>query len=131
MASVSSFKRFVECGRVCLVNYGSDEGKLAVIVDIIDHNKVLVDGTTATGVRRQSMPLKRLSLTDIKLDDIDTGCKTGALYKALKAQDLEGKWAATAWAKKIAIRAKRSAANDFQRFKIAKARTARSKALKK
>ena len=37
---LQSFKRFVEVGRVALINYGSDEGKLVVIVDIIDGNKV-------------------------------------------------------------------------------------------
>ena len=38
---MQSFKRFVEVGRVALINYGSDEGKLCVIVEIIDGNKVL------------------------------------------------------------------------------------------
>ena len=35
-----SYNRFVEAGRVALVNYGPLEGKLVVIVDIIDNNKV-------------------------------------------------------------------------------------------
>ena len=35
-----SFNRFVQAGRVVLINYGPLEGKLAVIVDIIDNNKV-------------------------------------------------------------------------------------------
>ena len=35
-----SFNRFVQAGRVALINYGPLEGKLAVIVDIIDNNKV-------------------------------------------------------------------------------------------
>ncbi|KAJ3340211.1 hypothetical protein HDU93_007301 [Gonapodya sp. JEL0774] len=34
------FQRLVEVGRVVLLNYGPDAGKLAVIVDIIDHNRV-------------------------------------------------------------------------------------------
>ncbi|PHT80418.1 hypothetical protein T459_18470 [Capsicum annuum] len=33
------FKRFVEIGRVALVNYGKDYGKLVVIVDVIDQNR--------------------------------------------------------------------------------------------
>lgn len=34
------FKRFVEVGRVVLVNDGPSAGKLAVIAEIIDHNRV-------------------------------------------------------------------------------------------
>lgn len=36
----STFKRFVEVGRVVLVNDGPFAGKLAVIAEIIDHNRV-------------------------------------------------------------------------------------------
>lgn len=34
-----SFQRYVEVGRVVLM-HGDDSGKLAAIVEIIDHNKV-------------------------------------------------------------------------------------------
>ncbi|KAL5998733.1 hypothetical protein ACLOJK_009678 [Asimina triloba] len=36
------FKRYVEIGRVALVNYGKDYGKLVVIVDVIDQNRLVV-----------------------------------------------------------------------------------------
>lgn len=36
----SNFKRFVQVGRVVLVNEGPSKGKLAVIVEIIDHKRV-------------------------------------------------------------------------------------------
>lgn len=39
-AAPSTFKRFVEVGRVVLVNDGPSAGKLAVIAEIIDHNRV-------------------------------------------------------------------------------------------
>lgn len=32
--------RFVEIGRVAYISYGPDAGKLAVIVDVIDQNRV-------------------------------------------------------------------------------------------
>lgn len=130
MAPSRTFSRFVESGRVCLVNYGSDLGKLCVIVEIIDHNKVLVDGTTITGVKRQSMPLKRLSLTDQKIE-LAPGSKTGAVFSAMKSGDVMGTWGASAWAKKIAIREKRAGANDFKRFEIGMARAERSKKINK
>lgn len=34
------FKRFVEIGRVALINTGPCEGKLCVIIDVIDQRKV-------------------------------------------------------------------------------------------
>ena len=34
------FTRFVEIGRVCLINYGPDTGKLCTILDVQDKNKV-------------------------------------------------------------------------------------------
>lgn len=40
MSNRESFKRFVEVGRVVLINQGEFAGKLAVVVEIIDHNKV-------------------------------------------------------------------------------------------
>ena len=36
------FKRYVEIGRVALVNYGEDYGKLVVIVDVLDQNRVML-----------------------------------------------------------------------------------------
>ena len=34
------YKRLVEIGRVALINSGPDEGKLCVIVDVVDQNRV-------------------------------------------------------------------------------------------
>ena len=36
------FKRYVEIGRVAFVNYGEEYGKLVVIVDVIDQNRVII-----------------------------------------------------------------------------------------
>ena len=59
------FKRYVEVGRVVLVSFGPDEGKLATIVDIIDQNKCLIDGPLGiNGVGRKVVSYKRLALTD-------------------------------------------------------------------
>lgn len=34
------FRRYVEIGRVAVVNYGPEAGKLVVIVDVVDRNRV-------------------------------------------------------------------------------------------
>lgn len=39
-SSEATFKRYVEVGRVVLLTDGPCEGKLATIVEIIDHNRV-------------------------------------------------------------------------------------------
>lgn len=62
------FKRFVEIGRVVQITFGPDAGKVATIVDVIDQNRVLVDGPEKlTGVHRHEINIKRISLTDIKV----------------------------------------------------------------
>ena len=46
------YKKFVEIGRVAVLNTGKDAGKIAAIVNVIDQNRVLIDGPTS-GVPRQ------------------------------------------------------------------------------
>merc|ERR1719271_1982803 len=67
------FTRFVQNGRVALVNFGADTGKLVTIVDVIDQNRCVVYGPSS-GVPRQVMGYKRLNLTDIKIE-LGRGCK--------------------------------------------------------
>jgi large subunit ribosomal protein L14e len=107
------FTRFVEIGRVCLITYGELEGKLCVILDVIDQNKALVDGPE---IPRQKINFRRISLTDIKMD-IKRSIKTGKLDAAWKEQDVDAKWAKTSWAKKRVVKTKRANLTDFQRFK--------------
>ncbi|KAG0269833.1 hypothetical protein DFQ27_001953 [Actinomortierella ambigua] len=113
-----TFQRVVEVGRVVMVNYGADAGKLAVIVDIIDHNRALIEGPT-TGISRQAYAFKRLTLTPLVVK-IPRAAGAKALKAAIEKQDVAGSWAKTAWAKKIAARSKRASNSDFDRFKLAK-----------
>ena len=48
------YSRFVEVGRVAMINYGEDYGKLCVIMDVLDHNRVseLRALAGASGARR-------------------------------------------------------------------------------
>merc|ERR1719152_564976 len=50
------------------------------------------------------MPVRRLSLTDIKTK-IPRGAREKTLASALEKDDVMGKWAQTAWAKKLAAKA--------------------------
>jgi len=124
------FTRFVETGRVVLINYGPDAGKLATIVDILDAKRVLIDGPqSATGVHRQLILLKRVALTDIVVTGLGKNCRQKFLVKAWEAQGIQAKWNSTAWATKIANKAKRAALSDFGRFKVMVAKKQRSAAV--
>ena len=93
------FKRFIELGRVVLINYGPLSGKLAIIVDILNTIRVLIHGPKE-GVRRQEISLKRLSLTDFKLD-IKRGIHKDDLVKAIDNYKLDDKFKESYYAKKI------------------------------
>ena len=121
-----SFSRFVEVGRIVLINYGPDEGKLATIIDIVDGNKCLIDGPmTKTGVARQVIPFKRVALTDIVIK-IPKNARQKTLGKAWDAADVQGTWDSSSWAKKLAAKKKRASLTDFQRFQLMVARKQRS-----
>ena len=120
-----TFSRFVEVGRVVNVTFGPDYGKLAVIVEIIDHGRVLIDGPT-TGVARQAIAFKRVTLTDIKLENVPRGVGSEGLKKIIEKQGLEELWKKTSWAKKIAKRSLRQKLTDFDRFKLQLARQKKS-----
>ncbi|XP_076921435.1 large ribosomal subunit protein eL14y-like [Bidens hawaiensis] len=102
------FKRYVEIGRIALVNYGKDYGKLVVIVD------ALVD---APDMVRGQMNFKRLTLTDIKID-IKRVPNKKTLVAALEAADVKNKWESSSWGRKLIVQKKRASLNDFDRFKI-------------
>lgn len=72
-----AFTKFVEVGRVVVINFGPLNGKLAVIVEIISTNRVLIDGPT-TGVKRQEISLRRVTLTEVVVK-IERGVKTSPL----------------------------------------------------
>lgn len=83
------FRTMVEPGRVCFINFGEEDyGKLCVIVDVLNENKVLVDGDNFP---RVIYCLRRLTLTKFVLP-IQCGARSKQVLKAIKAFDLQKKW---------------------------------------
>eukprot|EP01115_Flamella_aegyptia_P002261 TRINITY_DN136279_c0_g1_i1.p1 TRINITY_DN136279_c0_g1~~TRINITY_DN136279_c0_g1_i1.p1 ORF type:complete len:150 (-),score=30.89 TRINITY_DN136279_c0_g1_i1:107-556(-) len=122
----SPFKRYVEIGRVCLINYGKNAGKLCVIIDVVDQSRALIDGpSSVNGVKRQIINLRRLSLTDITIK-ITRGARLKNLVKVYNAEDVETKWKESKWCQKLELRKTRANATDFDRYRIQQARTERS-----
>ncbi|GFH54200.1 ribosomal L14e-domain-containing protein [Chaetoceros tenuissimus] len=125
------FKRYVEVGRVVLVNYGPDAGKLATIVDIVDQNKCLIEGpANLTGVERQVISYGRIALTDLKVK-IGRNARQKTLNAAWAAADIQAKWDGSSWAKKLAAKSKRASLSDFDRFKVMVARKQKSSIIAK
>ncbi|KAL1639551.1 hypothetical protein SLS58_007855 [Diplodia intermedia] len=117
--------RLVEVGRVVLFAQGPFEGKLATIVEIIDHKRVLVDGPASTAektVPRHASPLSHLSLTPIVIPKLPRGARNGVVKKVWEATEVEKKFGESAWAKNKDRIAKRRALNDFERFKVMRLR---------
>ena len=112
------FRRTVEIGRIVRINAGKDKGKIATIIDIIDHNKALIDGpSTITGVTRQAINFRYLTLTSMKVK-IQRSARLGTLQKAFTEAKILDKWNNGVVAKRQAAATKRANLNDFDRFKV-------------
>ncbi|XP_060585582.1 large ribosomal subunit protein eL14-like [Ruditapes philippinarum] len=122
---VQGKERYVESGRVAYIGYGDDKGKLCVIVDVIDQNRVLVEGP-CSNVARKQMNLKALQLTTFRLN-VPASCRQKVIKKNWEKDNITEKWNNSTWAKKIAAREKRETLTDFDRFKLMKAKQARNR----
>ena len=118
------FRRFVEVGRVIVINYGPLAGKLAVIVDILTTTKIIIQGLKG-GVRRQELSLRRVTLTDYKIN-IKRGAKREEVFKAIDEYKLEEKFKNSTYSKKCELRKKRANLTDFDRFKVMRLRQKRA-----
>lgn len=111
---------------VC-INYGPLAGKIATIIDIVDQARALIDGPfSITGVRRQTIPTRNLSLTPI-LVPIPRAVREGVLKRHVEAAGVVEQWKATGWARKAARHEARTKLSDFQRFQLMVLRKQRAK----
>ena len=117
-------RNIVEAGRVAYINYGEDYGKMVVIVNMVDINRVQVDGLT--NFPRVLYPLKRLQLTKLRVPNVLRGCRTGTLTKLAATYKLDEQWAAQSAAKKMSRFASRTQTTDLDRFRIMVARKNRA-----
>lgn len=115
--------RLVEVGRVVLVNQGKYSGKLAAIVEIIDYKRALIDGPE---VPRQGVTLNHVTLTPHVVAGLPRASGHAVLLKKWKSEDIESKWAASSWAKKIARSQRRRQLTDFERFQVSVLRKQRA-----
>ncbi|KJH45279.1 ribosomal protein L14 [Dictyocaulus viviparus] len=119
------FKRLVQIGRVIFIAKGKDVGKIATIVDVIDGNRVLIDGPS-TGVLRCVRNLKDLQLTKFVIK-IGVGRRTKGVKEAFDSAKISEQFSQTTWARKIAQKSIRAKLTDYERFKLMKAKQMRNR----
>lgn len=70
------FQRYVEVGRVVIINYGKEYGKLYVITDVVDQNRVSnytsAHYTRSSVVHTISQPT-RVSVLDVHMSSPNSG----------------------------------------------------------
>jgi large subunit ribosomal protein L14e len=101
-------------GRVVRINFGTLEGKLATIVDILNDKRVLIDGES---IQRQVIPIRRLQLTKHILK-VGRGVRTGKLKAVLAKEKVQEQFENSALGKGYARQARREQLNDFERYKV-------------
>lgn len=79
----------------------------------------------ARSVNRQVISYSRLALTDFTVN-ISRSAGQKDLTDAWAEGDIQSKWDASSWAKKLAKQQKRAKLSDFDRFKVMVARKQRS-----
>ncbi|KAG8921992.1 hypothetical protein FRC03_010854 [Tulasnella sp. 419] len=129
MPTESTFRRFVEVGRIVLITDGPHSGKIATIAEIIDHNRAIVDGPL-TGVPRQSLRYRNLLLTPLTIP-LPRAARTGTVRKVFEKSGVVEKWEASSWAKKRAAIQARRQLDDFGRFQVMVEKKRRRDAVRK
>ena len=75
----------------------------------------MIDGPK---IQRQAIALAKIVLTPIVLQNLPRGSITATVTKKWAAADIDAKWAASGWAKKLANKERRSQLSDFERFQV-------------
>ncbi|KAF7553893.1 hypothetical protein G7046_g6962 [Stylonectria norvegica] len=114
--------RLVEVGRVVVINGDHPfAGRLAAIVEIVDHKRVLVDGPSSNpklAVPRQAVALNKCLLSTLVIEKLNRGSRTGTVKAAWEKAEIDAKWEETNWAKKRDQIERRKGLSDFDRFKV-------------
>jgi len=103
---------------------GPLQGKICAVVNIVDQNRVLVDGP-CTGVRRQVVNLKNVHITKFRIR-IPHTASTPMVREQWELRHVSESWESSRWCKNL--RAKQISENlsDFERFKLWKLKKARN-----
>ncbi|CCG85043.1 protein of unknown function [Taphrina deformans PYCC 5710] len=84
-------KRFVQIGRVVYLSVGPYAGKLAVIAQIVEHNRALIDGPS-TGVARHVQSYSNHILTPYVVPGLPRSTGSTALSKCWKKSGVKARF---------------------------------------
>ena len=77
-----------DIGRICVKIAGREAGRKCVIIDIIDHNYVLITGPKSiTGVKRRRVNIRHIEPTEYRIN-IRRGASDEEVIKALEEAGL-------------------------------------------
>ncbi|KAJ5946194.1 hypothetical protein N7454_003033 [Penicillium verhagenii] len=117
--------KLVEVGRLVLIRSGPFAGKLAAIVEIVDHRRVLVDGPSGEEqkiVPRHVLALAHASLTPFSIPKLPRAAGTGPVKKLWAKNEIDAKWTQSNFAQKTDRVQRRKNLTDFERFKVLRLR---------
>ncbi|KAL9645013.1 hypothetical protein ABK040_004506 [Willaertia magna] len=106
----------VEIGRAATYTVGPNKGKLVVIVDILDANRVLIEGPTA-GIARQIAGMGNLKLLK-GVAKVTKDSTSEQVKSAIAEAGLEEVAKSSPVVAKIVKEQKRKSLTDFDRFKV-------------
>lgn len=97
-----------------MLKEGKLAGKIAVVLDVIDLNRVLIQGPS---VPRQAFLIRHTDLTRIVIE-VPRAARTKTMMKCWTAADVDAKFAVTNAGKKLVRAEIRKNLTDFDRFKV-------------
>jgi len=113
-------ERPIQVGRVCVVIWGEkDYRKLVIITDLIDRNRVQVDGVNGalSTIKRQSYPIRRLQTTKFLLN-IPKDLHPKILSERVQKSRVLSLWRKSDAGRRHETQRRRASLNDFGRWKL-------------
>jgi len=96
-----------------LINFGPSQGKIAVLLDIVDKNRCIIDGPSG----RQVVNLKRITLSKFCFS-IHRRSITKKILDFFITNKIQNKWAKSQIGKRILRAQQKKKFSDFENFKF-------------
>lgn len=116
---------YIRAGRLVRVLRGPRQDKMAVIVDIVDSNRVLVENPEDKKMWRHVQNIRNVEPLKFCIA-VNRNCSSKALKEAMDSGKLLERYAATRTATRIAAKKALTASTDFERYQLRVAKRSRA-----
>ena len=116
---------YVRVGRLVRVLRGPRTNQVAVISDIIDANRILVENPTESNMKRHVQNMKNIEPLKFMVK-IGKNAKTAEIKAAMEKSTILAKWNKTTKAKKMAAGKALEESTDFERYQLRVAKRSRA-----